>query len=542
MLGSFRSYSQSPGGRFLLALMFGLLAVSFFIAFGPSGRLFEPTKGADYAAKVNGEVISRVEFERYYYRQVRQFGTSVDQAMLDRYMPRSRVLDELIKDRLLSEAALNAGIDASDHELASLIRQDPSFQDEDGKFSAERYQLVLRRQLGLSVDMYEDQVRRDLRGQKMANLLRENAKVTDAELARKYREENDKVNLRFVRFSPAFYSSQIVIGDDEAKAFLKDHMDQVQAAYTKQSSIYHVGKQVQARHILIKTKPGDDAAALIAKGRLDKLKADIEKGADFAGLAKSQSQAGDAASGGELGMVKQGGHLFDPAIETAALALAEGKVSDPFQTKQGWELIQAEKIFPAQDHPLDEVKENVARNLILKDRSSAKAESEAKAAQAALALGKSMEELFPPAPPPAGGKAAPNLAPDHPVSDTTGAFAQSGTGFVPKIGPAAELQKAAFDARLELPTPAAGDSEDAAPGAPFKLLPGPTSAAEAFVVAEVIEHDRADMSAFAKEKDELRDGELRQQENQMMQNLRQKLRAQAVVEINNAVLGPAQGT
>ena len=125
MLGSFRSYSQSPGGRFLLALMFGLLAVSFFIAFGPSGRLFEPTKGADYAAKVNGEVISRVEFERYYYRQVRQFGTSVDQAMLDRYMPRSRVLDELIKDRLLSEAALNAGVDASDRELASLIRQDP---------------------------------------------------------------------------------------------------------------------------------------------------------------------------------------------------------------------------------------------------------------------------------------------------------------------------------------------------------------------------------------------------------------------------------
>ena len=74
MLGSFRTYSQSPGGRFLLALMFGLLAVSFFIAFGPSGRLFEPTKGADYAAKVNGEIISRVEFERYYYRQVRQFG------------------------------------------------------------------------------------------------------------------------------------------------------------------------------------------------------------------------------------------------------------------------------------------------------------------------------------------------------------------------------------------------------------------------------------------------------------------------------------
>ncbi len=452
MLDSFRTYSQSPGGRFLLALMFGLLAVSFFIAFGPSGRLFEPTKGgAEYAAKVDGETISRVEFERYYYRQIRQFGTQVDPAMLDRYMPRSRVLDELIKDRLLSEAALNAGIDTSDRELADLIRKDPSFQDEDGKFSPERYQLVLRRQLGLSIDMYEDELRRDLRAQKMADLLRETAKVPDGELKRKYLEENDKVGLRFVRFSPAFYSSQITVSPDEIKAFLKDHMDQVQASYTKQSSVFHVGKQVQARHILLKTKPGDDAAALVAKGRLEKLRADVEKGGDFAALAKSQSQAGDAASGGELGSnIRQGGHLFDPAIETTALALAEGKVSDPVQTKQGWELIQAEKIIPAQDHPLDEVKETVARELLVKERATAKAESEAKAAQAAIAQGKSMEELFPPAAPPADAKKGTAPPPsDHPVSDVTGAFAQSGNGFIPKIGPAAELQKAAFDAHLE---------------------------------------------------------------------------------------------
>ncbi len=528
MLESLRQYGQSPGGRFLLALLFGLLAVSFFIAFGPSGRLFEPMKGGnDYAAKVDGEIISRADFERYYYRQIRQYGGQVDPSMLDRFMPRSRVLDELIKDRLLAEAALKAGIDVSDRELSDLIRKDPSFQDEDGKFSAERYQLVVRRQLGMSIDAYEDELRRDLRAQRMTDLLRETAKVTDAELRRKYDEQNEKVSLRFVRFSPAFYSNQIVVSDDEIKAEIKDHMDDIQATYTKQSGMYHVGKLVQARHILLKVPAGDDAAGEAARNRLLKMKADIEKGGDFAAIAKSQSQAGDAASGGELGTVRAGGHTFDPAIETAALGLEAGKVSDPVQTKQGWEIIQAEKVTPPQDHPLDEVKQGIARELIVRQRAEAKAQAEAKAAQDAVAQGKPLDEIFPPAPTGAPGTAPP--ASDHPVSDTTGLFARSGTGFIPKIGPSPELQKEAFDAQL----PA---------GAPPKLLPGPTHVGEAYVVAEVVEHDLADPSQFEKDKDELRDSELRRQELQLLQTLRQKLRSQAVVEINSAVLGPNQGS
>ncbi len=517
MLDKFRQHSQSPGGRFFLAFMFGLLGLAFFITFGPSGRLFEPVKGGDFAAKVNGEQISRVEFERYYARQIRQFG-QLDALTLDRLLPRSRVLDEMIKDRLIAEAALREGIDVSDDELKDYILKDPSFE-ENGQFSQERYELVLERSLGMTIDQYEDELRRSLRGQKMSALLRETAKVSDAELKRQFAEENERVNLRYVRFSPALYTSSITVPDAEVQAFLKDHLSDAQAAYQKQSALYHAPKQTSARHILIKVPQGQPSADAIAQERLAKLKAQIEKGEDFAAIAKTQSQAGDAEKGGALGLVRQGGHLFDPAIEGAALSLAEGKVSDPVRSKQGWELVLAEKVIPAQDRTFDEVKTEVARDLLVRQRASAKAEEAAKAAQAALASGKSLAALYPEA---AKADAEPLAAPaaDHPVSETTGPFARSAMGFLPKIGPGAELQKAAFEASAGKP------------------LAGPTKVGETYVVAELIAHEKPDPAEFDKKKTDLRENALRRAEVQLMQSLRQKLRTAAVVEINGAVVGP----
>ena len=523
MLDVLRTKTQTPGGRLFLGLMFGLLALTFFISFGPSGRVFDRVKSNDYAAKVNGEQISRIDFERYYYRQVRQFG-QLDPAMLDRILPRGRVLDELIKDRLVAEQAQGEGIDVSDRELREVIVKDPSFQ-EDGKFSGERYKLVVERSLGMTVDLYEDELRHQLRVQKVGALLRENAKVTDAELKRAYAEENDKVDLRFVRFSPAFYTAGVAVSDAEVQALIKDHFDQVQAAYTKQASLYHSAKQVQVRHLLIKTPQGSAAnnagADAVAKSRLAKLKESLEKGGDFGAIAKSQSQAADATAGGELGLVRAGSKFFDPALEAAALSLEEGKISDPVRTQQGWELVQAEKVVPAADHPLDEVKASVAHDVIVKDRAIAKAEEAARAAQAQLSLGKSLAALYPPVAAPDGaGAAVP--APEHPVSDTTGAFARSAMGFLPKVGPAAELQKVAFDA--------------AKPGP----LAGPTRLGDAFVVVELVSHERGDAATFEKNKADLRENQLRRTEVQLMQSLRAMLRSKAVVEINGAVLGPTQ--
>ncbi|MHB1843514.1 MAG: peptidylprolyl isomerase [Deltaproteobacteria bacterium] len=520
MLDNMRAASSSAAGKLVMALLFGLLSVAFAISFGPGSRGCEGLRtGADYAAKVNGEIITQTEFERYYYRRVRQFG-EMDRALVDQYFPRSRALDELVKDRLVADEAKRHGIDVGDAELRDVIVKDPSFQD-DGKFSKERYGLVLERSLGMTEDTFEDQLRRDLRVQKMSAVIRETAKVTDSELERKFRDENEKVDLAFVRFSPAFYAKDVSASDAEITAYEKAHAQELQAAYDKESYRFHAPRRVQARRLLVKVaqgaSPADDAKA---KAAIEAARATVQGGADFGKLIRELSQASDAKSGGEIGTIREGGHLFDPALEKAALALDEGKLSPPTRSAQGWELVQAEKVLPAEDKGFEQVKADLAKEAVTREKEDALAKAAAAAAQQQLAAGGSLEKLFPPAAPDEPDhKFAP--PPNHPISDHTGLFARSSVGYVPKLGQSAELQRAAFALTKEGAT-----------------TPAPTEIQDAYVVVQLREHDQPNPADFAKKKDELRENAQRTSEVQLMESWRNKLRQQAIVEINPAVIAP----
>jgi parvulin-like peptidyl-prolyl isomerase len=64
----------------------------------------------------------------------------------------------------------------------------------------------------------------------------------------------------------------------------------------------------------------------------------IQKGGDFAALAKQYSDDSSASQGGDLGTAALG--TYDPDFEKAALALEPGKVSGIVQTQFGWHIIQ----------------------------------------------------------------------------------------------------------------------------------------------------------------------------------------------------------
>lgn len=84
--------------------------------------------------------------------------------------------------------------------------------------------------------------------------------------------------------------------------------------------------KVRASHILVK----DEKAAA-------KLKADIEKGADFAKLAKKHSECPSGESGGDLGFFGKGQMVKE--FEDAAFSLPTGVVSSPIKTEFGYHLI-----------------------------------------------------------------------------------------------------------------------------------------------------------------------------------------------------------
>ncbi len=96
-------------------------------------------------------------------------------------------------------------------------------------------------------------------------------------------------------------------------------------------------EQVTAAHILVATE--DEAKSIIAS---------LEKGADFAELAKSKSTGPSGPNGGSLGTFGRGQMV--PAFENAAFSLEVGKITmQPVQTQFGWHVIKVEskKIAPA---------------------------------------------------------------------------------------------------------------------------------------------------------------------------------------------------
>jgi len=96
-------------------------------------------------------------------------------------------------------------------------------------------------------------------------------------------------------------------------------------------------QQTHARHILVKTN--EIVSEEEAKDRLLKIKERLDQGADFAELARLQSEdVASAARGGDLGWLSPGDTV--PEFEKAMESLKPGEISAPVRTQFGWHLIQ----------------------------------------------------------------------------------------------------------------------------------------------------------------------------------------------------------
>jgi peptidyl-prolyl cis-trans isomerase C len=121
--------------------------------------------------------------------------------------------------------------------------------------------------------------------------------------------------------------------------------------YDKDKDTLARDKQVRARHILLRTR--DEAVAAIAE---------LDRGKDFAELARERSIDPGKAQGGDLGYFTRD-QMVAP-FSAAAFALRKGEVSRaPVQTQFGWHVIMVEDIRDAAPPPFEEVKEEIRRKM-----------------------------------------------------------------------------------------------------------------------------------------------------------------------------------
>ena len=162
----------------------------------------------------------------------------------------------------------------------------------------------------------------------------------------------------------------------EGKAATTD--DAMKKVYDEASKQITGEQEVRARHILVETE--DEAKAI---------KAELDKGADFAELAKKKSKDPGASDGGDLGFFTK--EQMVPEFSAVAFALEPGKISDPVKSQFGWHIIKVEEKRSRKAPDFEQVKAQIEQyvtrkaqaDYVAKLREAAKVERMDKPADAA---------------------------------------------------------------------------------------------------------------------------------------------------------------
>ena len=144
----------------------------------------------------------------------------------------------------------------------------------------------------------------------------------------------------------------------------KDLDDQKIKAYFEQNRSAYDESEVKASHVLVDTRQMKSETELAqAKEKINKIKAEIDAGKDFAEAAKQYSDCPSKEKGGDLGFFKRKGQMVEP-FAAAAFALKTGQISGPVQTQFGYHLIKVTEIKKGKDINFDTIKPNVKQDIL----------------------------------------------------------------------------------------------------------------------------------------------------------------------------------
>jgi peptidyl-prolyl cis-trans isomerase SurA len=124
-------------------------------------------------------------------------------------------------------------------------------------------------------------------------------------------------------------------------------------------------EQTKVRHILL--KPSEIRSAEQTQRMINSVASRLQAGESFATLAKELSDdPGSGSEGGELGWAQPGQMV--PEFEQVMNATAINEISQPFESRFGWHILQVEA--RRQQDLGDQIRENQARSILNKRKYS----------------------------------------------------------------------------------------------------------------------------------------------------------------------------
>ncbi len=363
-------FSRMERTRNFVLILFALIMVlSLVLFYSPTQNTIQNDLSRDETtvAKVGGEQVTIADLATQKENMDR----------LGRPLPAKFLLDNLVRERLIRGEAKTLGLTATDAELAAYIRKQNKSEDE--PFDQKRYEENVTEQFG-SIQSFENSVRDQLSGQKLAAFLTSGVTVSEEEVLNDYQRKNTKFDLSYVPVSSADLAQTIKPTDEELRNYFEQNKknyyidvpqkkiryiflntsklgeklniseDDLRAEYEKipadkkqlgvegQQIVLRIPKPETENQVLQK------ANELVAQARKDNGKISQEA---FAELVKGQSEdAKSAASGGKLpGLVRENkNNPSDPYQQL--LKLEPGEVTEPIKYQDRYYILRRGEAVP----------------------------------------------------------------------------------------------------------------------------------------------------------------------------------------------------
>ena len=367
---------RAAANHVVLKIILGLIIVSFILT-GVGNYLIGGNN--NYAAKVNGQEISRSQFEnavaaernRLQQKHGERFSELASNEAFMKSM-RQQVLSRLIDEALLDQYAQHLGLGVSDEQVKKAIFSTQAFQN-NGKFDNARYNALVN-QMGMSADQYAQALRNQLTSQQLinaiagtdfmlkgetdelaalvaqqrmvrtatldVNALAQQQTASDQEIASYYEQNKnsfiapEQFRVSYIKLDAA--SMQQNASDEEIQSYYDQHQDQ----FTQPQ---------RNRYSVIQTKTEDDAKAVLEQ---------LSKGADFATLAKEKSaDIISARNGGDMGWLEDS--TTPDELKKAGLK-EKGQLSGVIKSSVGFLIVRLDDVQPAQIKPFNDVRDELA--------------------------------------------------------------------------------------------------------------------------------------------------------------------------------------
>lgn len=367
-----------------LWLVIAAFIIAIFAVWGGAGRLQEARSATTLASVGKQKISSDLFFLNLRERleSLKMEYKDLDKNLIQQLNIPQQVLEQMIQQILLLQAAKSLDIKASDEEIQNRIKSYPVFQ-KDGKFMGfEEYKKILDWN-HIPVSDFEESLRKEIVINKLLQVLTAGITATPEELWKNYKDghesakmeyailETNKIELKeepplseikeyFEKNKDAYKTPEkreasiAFLKTDDLKNEIKLTESEIEKYYKDNLSQFQESEKVQVSRIYL---PYENRAKELVLAEAKSILEKMRNGEAFAELAKNHSKDKKAAEGGDWGLYEW--RTLPSEEQKEIERLSAGETSEAIELDDGLSILKVAEKKPPLTKSIEEVKEKI---------------------------------------------------------------------------------------------------------------------------------------------------------------------------------------